>query len=105
MINEQTEAALKTHPDRNQVLLVGAETHVCVLQTFMDLAGRGYDVFLPVDAVTSIRSWERSIALQRMQAQGATLTSVESAAFEMLGDYKNELAKPLFRMLKELGPP
>ena len=81
MVNEETDAALKQYPDRNQVLLIGAETQVCVLQTCMDLVSRNYEVYLPLDAITSIRSWERSIAIQRMQGMGAQLTSVESAAF------------------------
>ena len=55
----------------------------------MDLKERNYDVFLAVDAITSIRKWERSIALSRLQQEGALLTSVEGIVFDILRDAKD----------------
>jgi nicotinamidase-related amidase len=40
---------------------------VCILQTCLDLLENKFQVFLPVDAVSSVRSWERDIALERMK--------------------------------------
>jgi len=57
MIVPEMEELLKKHSDRNQIILIGMETHLCVLQTFLDLKAKKYEVFLPVDAVTSIRAW------------------------------------------------
>ncbi len=57
------------------------ETHVCILQTFIELKLRNYDVFLPFDAISSIRASDRTYAIQRLISQGGIPTSVESLAF------------------------
>ena len=38
---------------RSSVILSGVETHVCVLQTAIDLVNEGYGVYVPADAVVS----------------------------------------------------
>lgn len=43
------------------------ETQVCILQTCLDLLEKNYEVYLPVDAITSMRAWERTIALKRLE--------------------------------------
>ncbi|MFM7072780.1 MAG: isochorismatase family protein, partial [Planctomycetota bacterium] len=67
---------------RPNVLVCGIETHVCVLQTVLDLGHAGYRVFLAEDAVESRFESDRLTALRRMEAAGSTLTTVESALFE-----------------------
>lgn len=71
-----------------------------MMQTFLDLRQKGYDVFLPVDCLTSMRAIDRSAALQRMQQAGGVLTTFESATFEMMGDYKHKNFKPILNILK-----
>jgi isochorismate hydrolase len=53
----ETLPILQKHPQRNQVLLIGVEAHVCILQTCLDFLANQYQVFLPIDAITSVRSW------------------------------------------------
>ena len=89
MIIPDTMEVIRRNPERKQIILIGAETQVCIFQTYMDLKERNYDVFLPVDAITSIRKWERTIALQRLQQEGALLTSFEGIVFDMLRDAKD----------------
>ena len=69
---------------RRQVLVCGIETHVCVYQTVRDMHRHGYDILLLADAVSSRTQSNRDIALERMRDEGATLTSVEMAACELL---------------------
>jgi nicotinamidase-related amidase len=78
------EAHLK-HSTRMQVILVGIETHVCVLQTALDLVEKGYQIFVPHDAVMSRADENRRWALTRMRDNGVTVTSTESVLFELLG--------------------
>ena len=66
MITPETLAVLEKFPEKKQVLLLGAETQVCILQTCLDLLERNYEVYLLTDGITSMRSWERKIALRRM---------------------------------------
>ena len=70
---------------RDQVVVCGIETHVCVNQTVLDLLGSGAQVQLATDAVASRTEANRDLGLRRAEDAGATLTSVEMALFELLG--------------------
>jgi nicotinamidase-related amidase len=70
---------------RDQVLLCGIETHVCVNQTAEDLLGAGREVHVVQDAVTSRSADNRALGLHKMERAGAVVTSVETALFELLG--------------------
>jgi len=69
---------------RKQVIVVGIETHVCVFQTVRDLLGRGYEVYVCADAVTSRFEEHRRVALEQMRGLGAVVTSAETAIFDLL---------------------
>ncbi len=71
--------------ERPQVVLAGAESHVCVLQTALDLVRQGREVYVVADAVTSRRSLDRDLALERLRRDGARVVSREMVAFEWLG--------------------
>jgi len=64
------------------VVLAGLETHVCVAQTALDLLARGLVVFLAVDAVASRHTLDHDVALRRLEAAGAILTTSEAVLFE-----------------------
>jgi len=64
------------------VLLCGLETHVCIAQTAADLLARGLTVFVAADAVASRHAFDHDIALRRLEATGAILTTAEAAIFE-----------------------
>lgn len=70
---------------RDQVLVCGIETHVCVSQTAHDLLDRGVEVHVARDAVTSRTRDNRELGLHKMEGSGAVLTSVETALFELVG--------------------
>jgi nicotinamidase-related amidase len=70
--------------NKKSYILVGIETHVCVQQTCLDLLQRGEEVHIVVDGVSSQQPLDRQVALQRMQAAGAYLTTAQSAAFMLL---------------------
>lgn len=67
---------------REQLMLVGMETHVCVQQTALDLLSEGFDVFVAVDAVAARHRLDHEVALRRMEGSGVTLTTTEAALFE-----------------------
>jgi nicotinamidase-related amidase len=70
-------------PDnRDQVVVAGMETHVCVLQTVLDLMAQGFRVYVPADAVGSRGKLDWQIALDRLAACGAVITTTESVLFE-----------------------
>jgi nicotinamidase-related amidase len=70
--------------ERDQVLLCGIESHVCVNQTAEDLLADGREVHVAKDAVTSRTAENRELGLHKMERGGAVATSVETALFELL---------------------
>jgi nicotinamidase-related amidase len=85
---------------RPQVVLAGMEAHVCVLQTALELAAGGLDVFVVADAVCSRTEANYSNALARMQRAGIIVTNTESVIFEWLRDAAHEHFRPLSRLIR-----
>ncbi|MCX5900531.1 MAG: hydrolase [Proteobacteria bacterium] len=95
--SEEFVAALKAHR-RPDVLLAGIETHICVLQTAMELAGLGFRVQVAADCVCSRTPQNNAIGIERMRSMGVQITSVETALFELLGS----AAAPAFKEIAKL---
>ncbi len=85
---------------RRQVIVVGIEAHVCVQQTVLDLLRLAYVVHVCADAVSSRRTLDRDIALDRMRQAGAMVTTTESAIFELLGQAGTEQFKRILKIVK-----
>jgi nicotinamidase-related amidase len=71
--------------DRDQALVCGIESHVCVSQTAHGLLDRGLEVHVARDAVSSRTEENLELGLHKMESSGAIVTSVETALFELLG--------------------
>ena len=65
-----------------QIVLCGIESHVCVMQTALDLLSDAWEVFVVVDAIGSRAELDHCVALQRMLQSGVVLTTTESVLFE-----------------------
>lgn len=85
---------------RKQVVVIGQEAHVCVLQTVLALLDQAYQVHVLTDAVCSRRVEHKTYALQRMQQQGATLSCHESVLFEWLRDARHDKFKTISALLR-----
>lgn len=85
---------------RTQTLLCGVETHVCVQQTVLDLLREGFVVHLAADASASRNPENRFLALERLRAEGTTVTSVESALFELLRAAGTEEFKLISKLVR-----
>lgn len=95
----QTLAALKAR-DKSMVLLCGLETHVCVMQTALDLIENNFQVFVPADAVSSRYESDKRAGLERMKSAGAVLCTTEMAVFELLREAGTSDFKTLLPYLK-----
>lgn len=69
--------------DRQQIVIAGIETHVCVQQAALDLRSRDYDVYVCADAIGSRTDVDHKTALARMRMAGVFVTTVESVLFEL----------------------
>ena len=83
---------------RNQVIVCGIETHVCVSQTVHDLLGQGVEVHVPADAVGSRHVIDYERGLERLERAGAVVTTVEAALFELL----ERAGTPEFKAVQKL---
>jgi len=86
---------------RTKIVLAGIESHVCVMQTALDLLAQNFRVYLPVDAVGSRYSIDHEMALKRLEKLGATLTTVETCVFEWLGGAKHPRFKEASALVQE----
>ncbi len=65
------------------VIICGIESHVCVLQTAIDLKEAGYVPVVVMDCVSS-RSFDNvDLAAERFRYEGILMTSLESVLFEL----------------------
>ncbi|WFD31671.1 hypothetical protein MSPP1_002710 [Malassezia sp. CBS 17886] len=78
--------------------ICGIESHVCVLQTVLDLRQRGARVHVVQDAVSSCNREEIPTALEAMRTAGADITTSESLLFRILGNSSH----PHFRAVSAL---
>lgn len=85
---------------RQQVILAGIETHVCVYQTAQDLLENDYDVTVVADAVSSRTDTNKNIGLQMMCQRGAKLSCVESVLFEMQQKAEGDTFRGLIKLIK-----
>jgi nicotinamidase-related amidase len=86
--------------NRKQVLIAGIEAHVCVYQTAAELVDIGYDVQVVTDAVSSRNMENKEIGLHRMRDSGVSLTSVETALFELLKVAEGEQFSEILKIVK-----
>ncbi len=85
---------------RKQIVLAGMESHVCILQTAMQLKEAGLDIFVVEDAVCSRKENYHRNALQRMQQAGISITNTESVIFEWLRDARHGQFRKVSALLK-----
>ena len=82
------------------ILIAGIETHVCVLQTALDLRTKGFNIYVIADAVMSRRSYDHNIALQRMAYSGLTISTTEMSIFEICRTSNRKEFKEISSIIK-----
>jgi len=87
--------------DLKSFILAGMESHVCVLQSTLDLLERGYDVHVLADGVSSCNKEEVPWALERMRQAGAQITTSESILFQLQVDASRSDFKAFANIIKE----
>jgi nicotinamidase-related amidase len=88
----------------DQALVCGIETHVCVNQTVIDLLASGVDVHVAEDAVASRSKQNWRLGLEKVERAGATLTSVETALFELVRRAGTDEFEQVQRLILEYAP-
>ena len=81
-------------------ILCGIESHVCVFQTARDLIQHGLYVHVIADAVSSRTLENKTIGINRMAKEGATISSTEMLLFELLRDANHEKFRELAKLIR-----
>jgi nicotinamidase-related amidase len=87
---------------RPQVLIVGIEAHVCIQQTVLDLRSAQLHPFVLADAIGSRRTGDRDVAIERMRAAGAVVTTVESAIYELMEQAGTDLFRQMLPIVRQV---
>lgn len=82
------------------VILVGAEAHVCMLQTVQGLRAQGLNVYVPADCTTSRDPANKENALQQMRDLGAVVSNSESVLFQLMADAKHPAFKTVSKLIQ-----
>jgi nicotinamidase-related amidase len=90
--------------NRFRVLLCGIETHVCILQTALDLTAAGFETYVAVDATGARYAVDYETALRRMESAGVILNTTETAMFEWCKTAEAPEFKKISALAKEKPP-
>lgn len=99
MGNEDVVKAL-ADSGRKNVIICGIESHVCVLQSLIDVKAAGYQPILVEDCVSSRKENDKKFAIERAKYEGAIITTYESILFELLQSAKAEHFKAISKLVK-----
>ena len=85
---------------KRYVIIAGIESHVCVLQTAIDLKERGFHPVVVADCISSRTKANKDLALIRMQQEGILISSYESILFELARRAGTDEFKAISRLVK-----
>ena len=85
---------------KKYVIVCGIETHICVLQTIIDLKAAGFVPVLVADCVSSRKESDKQVALDRARQEGAIITTYESLLFELLKVAGTETSKQIQKLIR-----
>lgn len=85
---------------RKKCIIIGIETHICVLQTALDLVKDGYEVHVALDCTGSRRKIDKEIAIQKMIKGGVIPSTAEIIMYEMLGSANVKEFKDILKIVK-----
>ncbi len=97
--NLEVEQELTRIGNKN-IIVCGIESHVCVLQTAIDLMENGYSTVVVSDCVSSRKQSDKDTAFDRLASEGVVFTSYEAILFEMVGSADDPNFKAISKLVK-----
>ena len=89
--------------DITNVVVVGAEGHVCVYQTVRTLLDFGLNVFFVEDAISSFTEELKETAAFTLAEMGALIVNTEMILFDIAFDSKDEHFKFISSLVKQIS--
>lgn len=88
-------------PERDQVVILGNESHICVLSTAMVMMEKGLKVAVAVDACGSRLDQNHRYAMDTLGRNGALVLPTESIIYQLLGRAGTPEFKELLPLFKD----
>jgi len=98
MVPKVTEELYNT--GKGKIVIFGAETHVCILQTARDMITRGYEPFVVADAVSSRSDYDHKFGLQLLHDIGVPILTTEMVIFDLLKTSTHPCFKEIQNLIK-----
>ncbi len=86
--------------NRKQMILLGVETHVCVLQTALDALKLGYEVYLVEDCTDSRKVTDRAAGIALMRENGVKVVTSEMLLFQLMRDSRHPAFKTISKLVR-----
>ena len=100
-VEKTSFSALDVLPElKENVVIFGIETHICVYQTVMDLLKKGHSVYVVADCCASRNELDYKTSLELMRQAGAKITTLEIVLFEFLKSSKHPNFKEVQALIK-----
>jgi len=99
---DSAEFMTRLHLSRKKtVILCGIETHICVMQTVLDLLAGHNRILVVKDATSSHALIDRDTALQRMEASGSEIVTCEAIIYELTEKAGTDEFRRILDIVKE----
>jgi nicotinamidase-related amidase len=99
--HEPAFVKILNHIGKKNVIIIGIEAHVCVLQTVLDLASNNFIPVIIEDCIGSSSSNDKQISLWRMRGNNAIISTWESVLMEICHKAGTDEFRALLRIIKE----
>ncbi len=86
---------------KRNVIIMGIEAHVCVLQTALDLMYNNFNPVIVEDCIGSANENDKKVSLWRMRDVGSVITTCESILFELCRESGTDEFREILKLVKE----
>lgn len=86
---------------KRNVIIMGVEAHVCILQTALDLIYNNFNPVIIEDCIGSSNINDKNVAVWRLRDVGSIITTSESMLFELCREAGTDEFKELLKIIKK----
>jgi len=86
--------------DIKNIILCGVETHICILQSALEMMNIGFCVHVMIDGTTSRNEIDHTTGIRRMETSGIIISSCETAIFELCKTATNSSFRKISEIIK-----
>ncbi len=87
--------------NRRTIILTGIETHICIMQTALDMINEDYRVIIPPDAVASQINNDHIYALEYLRGKGVEIIPTEAIIYMLMESPEHRLFKKMLEHVKK----